>query len=151
MSHYHGVNLEAAIQDMCAGDPPLFAPVRRRWWQWWWIEPPARVPQTREWHPRRLLACLSWLPDDSACSASVSGGPHYRGWGQDRWLAKYLFDAVQNNTIANMKIAAGKKSGRVKPAIPWPGPDEQQQEKIRHTPKTRVAALPSFFGTKKGG
>jgi hypothetical protein len=140
-------------------------PPKRPWWAWYVLyasyglvdvpAAPQPYPQAveRRWTPRELISLLAWLPDDSACAASVAGGRHYRGWGQDRWLRKYLFDAMQNNTVVNAKIAAGKKAGRVKPPKPYPGPEQQQKKIEASRPKVTVAALPNLLGLKprKGG
>lgn len=163
MSHYHHLRLSDILRDLTRPDPPVPPPVRP-WWAWWavyasygLVRPPARPqahpqPVERVWTPREVVWLLAWLPDDSACAASVAGGRHYRGWGQDRWLAKYLFDAVQTNTVVNVKIAAGKKGRSVKPPKPYPGPDEQHKVIENRRPKVSVAALPSFLGAKtKGG
>jgi hypothetical protein len=151
------------MRDLTAEDPPLLPP-KRPWWAWWviWTSyglavPPVRPqpnPQAveRQWTPREVIALLYWLPDDSACAASVAGGRHYRGWGQDRWLAKYLFDAIQTNTVVTVKVQAGKKGRSVKPPKPYPGPDEQHKVTESKRPKTSVAALPSLLGnTTEGG
>lgn len=122
------------------------------------VQPPAAYPQAhaqpveRQWTPREVLALFAWLPDDSACAASVAGGRQYRGWGQDRWLAKYLFDAIQTNTVVNIKLQAGKKGKSVKPPKPYPGPEEQNKVIESKRPKVSVAQLPSFLGDNtKGG
>lgn len=109
---------------------------------------PVSAPQTaveryeRQWTPRDVLALLSWLPDDSAVAASLAGGRHHLGWGQDRWMRKSTFDAIQTSTVVNMKIAAGKKHRGVKPVPPWPGPDEQLRTTQRQRPTRSVADLP---------
>ncbi len=146
MSHYHGVSLEAIIQELCASTPE--PPHVRRWWHWFATfgpTPAKSAPQRAlEWTPQRLLTYLNWLPDNSACAASLSGGKQHRGWGQDRWLAAKTFDAIQNDSIVALKIAAGKKAGRIKQATMWPGPDEQAAQTERLRPKVSVSALPKF-------
>lgn len=57
---------------------------------------------------------------------------------------KSQFDAIQNLTVVEMKIAAGKKAGRVKNPTPWPTPDEQLREAERRRPKVSVASLPKL-------
>lgn len=59
-------------------------------------------------------------------------------------MRKSTFDAVQTLTVVEMKIAAGKKAGRVKNATPWPTPDQQLHEAERRRPKTSVSNLPKF-------
>lgn len=96
--------------------------------------------------PDELLALIEWLPDDSATSASVAGGKHFRGWGQDRWLLKSILDSNQINGVIAMKIAAGKKAGKVKLPEPWPSPEQQLRLTNQLTPKAPVARLRSHFG-----
>lgn len=62
-------------------------------------------------------------------------------------MRKSTFDAVQTNTVVAMKIAAGKKAGRVKTATPWPTPDQQLKETERRRPKVTVARMPKFRAT----
>lgn len=93
-----------------------------------------------------MLALLSWLPDDSAVAASAAGGRQHRGWGQDRWLLKHIFDATQTNGVIAMKVAAGKKANRIKDPEPWPDPDKQLRIATRLTPKANVARMRSHFG-----
>jgi hypothetical protein len=147
------------IRDL-ATPTPHPEPAKRPWWasyvlyaSYGIVDVPVRPqapPQLveRHWTPREVLALLAWLPDDSACAASVAGGRHYRGWGQDRWLRKYLFDAMQNNTVVNAKIAAGKKGRAVKAPKPYPGPEAQQRKVEASRPKITVANLPRMIGPK---
>jgi hypothetical protein len=144
---YYQLDLAAIVRELRHEDehPQPAPPRRRRWWDRFLPEPYIPPPPpvlVRSWTPAMVLALLSWLPDDSACAASMAGGKHHRGWGQDRWMRKSTFDAVQTNTIVNMKLAAGKKHRSVKAPQPWPGPDEQQNIVEKARPKTRVRNLP---------
>lgn len=99
-----------------------------------------------EFTPDEVLALMSWLPDDCATAASMAGGRHYRGWGQDRWILKTILDATNVNGVIAIKVAAGKKAKKVKTPDPWPDPERQLRLSNQLTPKANVAKLRSHFG-----
>lgn len=73
--------------------------------------------------PRELYALISWLPDDSAFSASLQGGREHMGWSTDRQLSVFLLEQVQMNGFNFVKANTDKKAGKnLKPPTPIPFP-----------------------------
>lgn len=52
------------------------------------IDPDDALLCREGWTIRELMTFIEWLPDDSAVSASVQGGPQFRGWTTDRHLRR---------------------------------------------------------------
>lgn len=83
--------------------------------------------------PGELVRLIEWLPDTSAFSAAVMGGPEWMGWGVDRVLRRemHLFTHA----------AVSKKQPK---PFPLPEPSRNRQVKVRS-----LAALPGAVRRRK--
>lgn len=59
--------------------------------------------------PALLLSLIARLPDTSMTTALASGGRHLFGWGQDRYLAADIYDAVNIGTLATGQFTTRPK------------------------------------------
>lgn len=82
------------------------------------------------WTPEFLLAHINNLPYDSAFVAELRGGPQYRGWDEDRYLAASTSNAIR--TLLYLFILANRdprKSSKPVMPKPWPLPDDKDKKK----------------------
>lgn len=92
-----------------------------------------------------MLWLLRWLPEGSAWSASLSGGPAYR-----TWTAPVLLAAAQVNALnaANWQRAGGKgkKPSFIEPPKPRPAPTPAGEKPKRGMRKPGAIAARAMRG-----
>lgn len=71
--------------------------------------------------PRRVLDLVEQSEHDTALGAALRGGPQYRGWNVQAYLAACLIDAVQNVSWTTAQVRS-KKRLRHPTAFPRPMP-----------------------------
>ncbi|CAM4098454.1 D site-binding protein [Nocardia ninae] len=72
--------------------------------------------------PRRCMALIAHLPHDAAFVAAWRGGPQYRGWDEDRYLAVAQVNAIRE--LSYLYISAHAKR-RPAPPEPIPTPEAE--------------------------
>lgn len=85
--------------------------------------------------PRRALVLIAHLPHDAAFVAAWRGGPHYRGWDEDRYLAVAQVNAIRE--LSYLYLSAHAKR-RPAPPEPIPTPDSETR---RHSKPNEFAEL----------
>lgn len=70
--------------------------------------------------PKRAMALVEGLPQDSRTMARLRGAPDSAGWDTNSYLLASLIDVVRENTFVNMQVRTKK---RLKPfeQVPVPG------------------------------
>ncbi|MEU7200264.1 hypothetical protein [Streptomyces sp. NPDC045470] len=58
--------------------------------------------------PRRVWTLTEHLPDDSALTASLAGGPQHRGWSLQTHLLAHLVNAVRVADVNNVRVSGGR-------------------------------------------
>lgn len=75
--------------------------------------------------PREVIAWVRNLPPDSATSASMRGGPEFRGWDNTVYMLANVVDAVRENTYT---FVAANSKRKPKPPTPIDRPRVNRQK-----------------------
>lgn len=77
--------------------------------------------------PKRAMALVEGLPQDSRTMARLRGASDSAGWDTNSYLLASLIDVVRENTFVNMQVRTKKK---LKPfeQVPIPGVKKQKKK-----------------------
>ena len=98
--------------------------------------------------PLYLLTLIRGLPDDSRFNAERRGGPEFRGWDADRYIAVANVNAVR--ALQYTYIAAHSKN-KPKPPEPFPTPDKPVRQNYRLSQRQGQAGCNGFPPSGEGG
>lgn len=73
--------------------------------------------------PRFALLLIDWLPTGSATVAERRGGPEFRGWDVDRYMAARMVDILNASLYSFVVANSDPKRSRPSQPDPFPTPD----------------------------